>query len=48
MLLNFETNLNGINILENCQLHHDSEIFKKTQKILIKYFQVDSEEEHKD
>jgi hypothetical protein len=42
MVLEFETH-GGIDALEECQFHCDHTVYKMSQKILLKYFEPDSE-----
>jgi hypothetical protein len=44
MMMEFE-NLGGIDFLEQCQYHSDHEVYKMAQKLLLKYFEPDSEGE---
>ena len=42
MILEFET-LGGIDALEECQVHSDHTVYKMAQRILLKYFEPDSD-----
>ena len=35
----------GLDALENCQYHSDPQVYKMSQKILTKFFEIDSENE---
>ena len=45
ILEDFEVNLRGIDILEQCQYHFDDQVFRMAKKILLRYFEPESEDD---
>lgn len=45
ILDDFEVNLRGIDILEQCQYHYDEEVFKMAKKILLRFFEPESDDD---